>query len=116
MTLAACFVNDLGTVIALGACFANYNWTIIRVCRRDGRRGLASPDRLVRWFFARYSGHVSEPGIKVIFLAALCLGGIGGESEERAVLPAYIMVVGLASVGAKQRARFAGCGRRCLHC
>ncbi len=26
--LAACFINDLGTVIALGACFASYNWTL----------------------------------------------------------------------------------------
>ena len=26
--LAACFINDLGTVIALGACFANYDWRL----------------------------------------------------------------------------------------
>src|SRR5260370_32608942 len=28
LILAACFVTDLGTVVALGACFAHYDWTL----------------------------------------------------------------------------------------
>ena len=28
LILAACFITDLGTVVAFGACFANYNWTL----------------------------------------------------------------------------------------
>ena len=43
LILAACFVTDLGTVVALGICFANYNWTLGAVCRGGRHRALAGP-------------------------------------------------------------------------
>lgn len=29
LILAACFITDFGTVLALGVCFANYDWSLL---------------------------------------------------------------------------------------
>ncbi len=102
LILAACFVNDLGTVIALGACFANYDWRLLVFAAVTAIVVWLAP-RCVRWFFARYSGHVSEPGIKLIFWLLFALGALAATAGSEAVLPAYIIGMGLASVLAKQR-------------
>ena len=64
--LAACFINDLGTVVALGACFASYNWTL-GVFAAVAVVVLWVAPRFVAWFLNRFSSHVSEPGVKFVF-------------------------------------------------
>ena len=59
--------------------------------------------RCVRWFFARFSGHVSEPGIKVVFVLLFALGALAATARSEAVLPAYIIGMALASVFAQHR-------------
>ena len=95
--LAACFINDIGTVLALGLVFANYNlWllafavvTVIALCL------------LPRWtprVFARLGSRVSEPQIKFVLLILFLLGGLANTAKSEAVLPAYLVGLVLAPV------------------
>jgi Kef-type K+ transport system membrane component KefB len=102
LILAACFVNDLGTVIALGVCFANYDWTLLVFGVVTAVAVWLAP-RFVGWFFARYSGHVSEPGIKIVFWLLFALGALATVARSEAVLPAYLIGLALATVFARQR-------------
>lgn len=94
--LAACFVTDLGTVLALGFLFTGFSYkllsfvgAVIVVCF------VGIP--LAKRIFARYSGKVSEPEIKFVLLILLFLGFLAEYSGSEAVLPAYI--IGLAMAG-----------------
>lgn len=72
--LAACFVNDLGTVLALGLVFANYNWWLVGFAVATGA-ALAVLPRVTPWLFARLGQRVSEPQIKFVLLVLFLLGG-----------------------------------------
>ncbi len=100
--LAACFINDLGTVIALGACFASYNWTLALFAVVAVVVLWVAP-RFVAWFLNRFSSHVSEPGVKFIFFILFALGSLAALANSEAVLPAYLVGLGLAGVFARHR-------------
>jgi len=102
LILAACFVTDLGTVVALGACFANYDRSLL-VFAVVAAIVLWSAPRFVRWFFTRFSTHVSEPGVKMVFFILFGLGALATLSSSEAVLPAYMVGLALAGVFAHQR-------------
>jgi Kef-type K+ transport system membrane component KefB len=102
LILAACFINDLGTVVALGLCFANYDWTLAAFVVVAALALWLAP-RFVRWFFARFAGHVSEPGVKMVFFVLFGLGALATLSRSEAVLPAYMVGLALAGVFAHQR-------------
>lgn len=94
--LAACFVNDLGTVLALGVAFANYNiWLLLFVIVTAGV--LIVTPRATRWFFGHFGQHVSEPEIKFLFLLLFFLGGLAAEANSEAVLTAYLLGLVVAS-------------------
>lgn len=98
--LAACFVTDLGTVLALGIAFADYNaWLAIFAIVTAGV--LLAVPRFTRWFFGVFSGHVSEPSTKLIFLLLFFLGGLAAEANSEAVLTAYLLGLVVASVMAE---------------
>jgi len=100
--LAACFINDLGTVIALGACFASYNWTLAMFAAVAVAVLWVAP-RFVAWFLKRFSTHVSEPGVKFVFFVLFALGALAALANSEAVLPAYLVGLGLAGVFARHR-------------
>jgi len=102
LILAACFVTDLGTVIALGVCFANYNWTLGLFAVVAVVVLWLAPG-FVNWFFSRYATHVSEPGVKFVFFVLFGLGSLAALANSEAVLPAYLVGLGLAGVFARQR-------------
>lgn len=96
LILAACFVTDLGTVLALGALFAGFSVLLAVFVAMTvlATIGVAPALR----FVSRSFGHrVSEPEIKFLFLVLLGLGGLATAAGSEAVLPAY--VVGLAAAG-----------------
>ncbi|TDA69870.1 MAG: cation:proton antiporter [Clostridia bacterium] len=94
--LAACFINDLGTVVALGVLFANFNsWMLLFVAVTAVV--LAFLGRFTRWFFATYGNRVSQLEVKYVFLLLLFLGGLATKANSEAVLPAYLL--GLAVAG-----------------
>ncbi len=103
LILAACFVNDLGTVLALGGFFANFDiWmlvfatvTTIALCLLP-----TSTRYLISWFGAE---RVSEPEVKFLFLVLCALGALATRAKSEAVLPAY--VAGLVVAGVFHRDR-----------
>jgi Kef-type K+ transport system membrane component KefB len=96
LILAACFVTDFGTVLALGVLFANFNgWMVVFVAMTA--LVLWHLPRLTRLMMARVSGRVSEPEVKFIFLVLFFLGGLATTAKSEAVLPAYL--VGLVVAG-----------------
>jgi len=93
--LAACFINDIGTVLALGLIFANYNvylllFTVATVVV------VAVLPFVVPRLFARISGRASEPEIKFLFVVLFVLGGLANLGKREAVLPAYLIGMALA--------------------
>lgn len=102
LILAACFITDFGTVLALGVLFANFNvWLIVFVAVTAVV--LWNLTRMTRWFLTNYGQRVSEPEIKFLFLVLFLLGGFATTAKSEAVLPAYL--VGLVIAGTFLRDR-----------
>src|SRR6201993_1522765 len=95
--LAACFINDIGTVLALGLVFANYNFWLLGFAAATIFTLLLLP-RLAPWFFARLGSRVSEPQIKFVLVILFLLGGLANTAKSEAVLPAYLIGMVLAPV------------------
>jgi Kef-type K+ transport system membrane component KefB len=100
--LAACFINDIGTVLALGLVFANYNLYLLIFAVVTIAVVTVLP-RVIPWLFARIGGRASEPEIKVLFLILFVLGGLANLGKSEAVLPAYLVGMALAPFFTKQR-------------
>lgn len=102
LILAACFVNDLGTVLALGLVFAHYN-LLLAV--------FAAATVAALWLLWRFApallqilgDRVSEPQTKFVALVLLLLGGLASIAGSEAVLPAYLVGMVLAPVFLKNR-------------
>jgi len=98
LILAACFVTDFGTVLALGAFFADFNkWMLVFIAV------LA----VVLWYLPRWTqviitsfgqSRVSEPEVKFLFLVLFFLGGLATTAKSEAVLPAYLAGLVVAGV------------------
>jgi len=95
--LAACFVNDLLTVLALGLVFANYNFWLVGFAAAIGLALWFLP-RWTPWFFAHLGSGVSEPQIKFVLLILFALGGLANTAKSEAVLPAYLIGMVLAPI------------------
>jgi Kef-type K+ transport system membrane component KefB len=96
LILAACFVNDLGAVLALGILFATYN-IYLALFAAVTLVVLALLPRLTRLVIRRWGGRVSEPEVKFLFLVLFALGGLATIAQSEAVQPAYL--VGLVVAG-----------------
>jgi Kef-type K+ transport system membrane component KefB len=98
MILAACFITDFGTVLALGTLFANYNlWLLLFVI----------VTLIVLWFMPRWTQsiitrlgatQVSEPEVKFILFVLFFLGGLATTAKSETVLPAYLLGFVVAGV------------------
>jgi Kef-type K+ transport system membrane component KefB len=97
LILAACFVTDLGTVLALGGLFANYDWLLLVFVLVTSVVLFFLP-RVLRWVVANLGHRVSEPEVKVIFVVLLALGGLATAAGSEAVLPAYVAGLVVAGV------------------
>jgi Kef-type K+ transport system membrane component KefB len=93
--LAACFVNDLGTVLALGVVFAHYDLRLAFFGAATAVVLWLLP-RFAPWFFAQVGHRVSEPETKFVALILLGLGGMAAVAGSEAVLPAYLVGMALA--------------------
>lgn len=97
--LAACFVNDLGTVLALGLIFSPFTLRTLVFIAFSVAVFVALPAITPR-FFQRYGGRVSELETKFILLALFGTGGVALWAGSEPVLPAYVIGMLLAgSVG-----------------
>ncbi|MCL5023472.1 MAG: cation:proton antiporter [Nitrospirae bacterium] len=97
--LAACFINDLGTVIALGLIFSPFTINTVLFVVVSAGVFIVLPF-LTPKFFGKYGGRPSELEAKYLLLVLFGLGALAGWSGSEAVLPAYIIGMMLAgSVG-----------------
>jgi Kef-type K+ transport system membrane component KefB len=95
LILAACFVTDLGTVIALGLLFTSFGpqfWIFVGITII----ALVLLPKFTRFYLIRVNAHSSEPEVKYVYLVLLVLAylAVGGGSEG--VLPAYLVGMVLA--------------------
>ena len=98
MILAACFITDLGTVLALGTLFATYNLALLV---------FVIVTLIALWFMPKWTQsiitrfgatRVSEPEVKFIFFVLFFLGGLATAAKSEAVLPAYLIGLVVAGV------------------
>jgi Kef-type K+ transport system membrane component KefB len=98
--LAACFVNDLGTVIALGLIFSPFTIRTLIFVGASVAIFAVLPF-LTPWFFKFYGGRVSELEAKYLLFVLFAMGGLAVWSGSEAVLPAYIIGMVLAGTVGK---------------
>jgi len=101
--LAACFITDLGTVVALGLIFAPFTLkTVLFVAV------LAALAFIMPWFtprfFRRYGGRPSEVEAKYLLLSLFGLGALAAWADSEPVLPAYLIGMVLAGTVGKDHA------------
>jgi Kef-type K+ transport system membrane component KefB len=97
--LGACFVNDLGTVLALAFIFSPFTLrTLIFVAVSIAAFALLP--WLTPRFFRHFGNRPAELEAKLILFCLFALGGLAAWSGSEAVLPAYLIGIVLAgSVG-----------------
>src|SRR5580658_5152924 len=100
IVLAACFVNDLATVLALGLKFSPFNLKTLAFAGGSTAAFIVLP-WLVPRFFSRYGGRPSELETKLLLLTMFGLGALALWAGSEPVLPAYILGMILASTVGK---------------
>ena len=98
--LAACFINDLGTVLALGFIFAPFTLRTL-VFAVVAIVVFAALPWVTPWFNRRFGNRPSEMEIKFLLFCLLGLGALAGWADSEAVLPAYIIGMMLAGTVGK---------------
>ncbi|HXW77491.1 MAG TPA: cation:proton antiporter [Candidatus Eremiobacteraceae bacterium] len=96
LILAACFVTDLGTVVALGLLFADYNAWLALFAAISIVAVIVVP-RLLPGVFGQLGDRVSEPGARLLFAIIFGLAGLATLAKSEGVLPAYLL--GFACAG-----------------
>jgi Kef-type K+ transport system membrane component KefB len=101
--LAACFINDIGTVVALGLIFSPFSVkTLVFVVVSIAV--FAVLPFLTPRFFKKYGGRVSEIEAKYILFVLFAMGGLALWAGSEAVLPAYMIGMVLAGTVGKDHA------------
>lgn len=101
--LAACFVTDLGTVVALGLIFAPFTIKTVIFAGVVLLVFVVLP-WLTSHFFRLYGNRPSEMEAKFLLLCLLGMGALATWADSEAVLPAYIIGMVLAGTVGKDHA------------
>jgi glutathione-regulated potassium-efflux system ancillary protein KefC len=101
--LAACFITDLGTVVALGLIFAPFTFKTL-IFLAVGVAAFALLPWLTPRFFRRYGGRPSEVETRFLLFCLLGMGALAGWADSEAVLPAYVIGMVLAGTVGKDHA------------
>ena len=101
--LAACFINDLATVIALGLMFSPFTYRTLIFVGVSIAAFVALPWLTPR-FFRRFGDRPSELEAKFLLLCLFGLGALAAWADSEAVLPAYVMGMVLAGTVGKDHA------------
>jgi len=101
--LAACFVTDLGTVVALGLIFAPFTLRtlVFIVC---GVFVFLVLPWLTPRFFRAFGNRPSELEAKFLMVCLFGLGALASWADSEAVLPAYLLGMVLAGTVGKDHA------------
>lgn len=98
--LAACLINDLGTVLALGFIFAPFTFKTLLFFGASIAAFVVLPWLTPR-FFRRYGDRPSELEAKYLLLVLFALGALASWAGSEAVLPAYVVGMVLAGTVGK---------------
>lgn len=101
--LAACFVTDLGTVVALGLIFAPFTIKTLIFLGAGIVVFIVLPWLTPR-FFRLYGNRPSELETKFLLLCLLGMGALAAWADSEAVLPAYLIGMVLAGTVGKDHA------------
>ena len=101
--LAACFITDLVTVIALGLIFAPFTYRTL-IFLGAGVIVFFILPWLVPRFFRRYGGRPSELEVKFLMACLFGMGALATWADSEAVLPAYLIGMVLAGTVGKDHA------------
>jgi len=102
LLLAACFINDLGTVIALGLIFTKFGimmavFVVVTIIV------LIILPKVTHKYFDFVQNHPSEPEVKYILFILAFLGFLALKGGSEAVLPAYLVGAVLANIFASNK-------------
>ena len=95
LILAACFVDDLGTVIALGLLFSSFGlwfWIFLAATLM----ALFILPRVTPYYLTQVDSHSSEPEVKYLYLVLILLAYVAIRGGSEGVLPAYLVGMVLA--------------------
>jgi glutathione-regulated potassium-efflux system ancillary protein KefC len=101
--LAACFITDLATVLALGFLFAPFSVKTLVFVGVSAIVFLILPWITPR-FFRRYGNRPSEMEAKFLILCLLGMGALASWADSEAVLPAYVIGMVLAGTVGRDHA------------
>jgi glutathione-regulated potassium-efflux system ancillary protein KefC len=101
--LAACFVTDLGTVVALGLIFAPFTIKTLTFLGVGVVVFVVLPWLTPR-FFRLYGNRPSELETKYLLLCLFAMGALASWADSEAVLPAYLTGMVLAGTVGKDHA------------
>jgi glutathione-regulated potassium-efflux system ancillary protein KefC len=101
--LAACFLTDLGTVVALGLIFAPFTIKTL-IFLAVGAVVFVVLPWLTPRFFKRFGGRPSELETKFLLFCLLGMGALAAWADSEAVLPAYLIGMVLAGTVGKDHA------------
>lgn len=100
--LAACFITDLGTVVALGLIFAPFTMKTL-IFLSTGVVVFVILPWLTPRFFKLYGNRPSELETKFLLFCLFGMGALAGWADSEAVLPAYL--IGMVLAGTVGRSR-----------
>ncbi|MDA8141994.1 MAG: cation:proton antiporter [Desulfobacteraceae bacterium] len=100
VVLAGCFINDLGTVLALGLIFAPFTMKTAVFAAVSLASFFILPHLTPR-FFQKYGNRPSELETKFLLLCLFGLGALASWAESESVLPAYVIGMVLAGTVGK---------------
>jgi len=101
--LAACFVTDLATVLALGLIFAPFTVKTL-IFLAVGAAAFVVLPKVVPVIFSRYGGRPSELEAKFLLATLFGLGALATWAGSEAVLPAYLLGMVLAGTVGRDHA------------
>jgi len=102
LIMAATFVTDIGTALALSLLFADPSWTTAGFFAVSAVVVLLAP-RLLPPVFERYGARVIEPEIKLLFALLFGLMLLAQWGKSHAVLPAFVLGLVLAPMFHRHR-------------
>lgn len=98
--LGACFINDLGTVLALGLIFAPFTYKTVLFLGFSIILVFILP-KITEWIIQKFAYKTAAIRTKWILFILVSMGALALWSESEPVLPAYIIGMTLAGVISK---------------
>lgn len=95
LIMAATFVTDIGTAVALSVLFVDLRWTTALFFAASALAIVIAP-RVLPWVFERYGARVIEPEIKLLFALLFGFMLLASLGKSHAVLPVFVLGLALA--------------------